>query len=319
MKIFFYTYFIFVLMTPEVICQSTRHIEGRIINQETNLPVKNITVYSDFDQDITDNSGLYNLDLSKCRDCAVGKRIFVSTYSEEYGFFQTHFGLTSDLKADIRIPRNPNLTGVMGIVKDLRTKRTITGVKVRIGVDGDPNVKDEIKTDSFGMYRFLLRRDKVGNIKYITIFFEDENGRYLSKHETKNIATFIDSFLEPNETPPVEIEIEGYKKTQVKVLPGNLIRIKSSGNVRLGPHVGSTDPDGLASGVAGFSLESYNINRSIRHGALMYRVSGDQEWKLSGKEVEFTTQQGGYLEFQINDNDQGNNSGAYKTRVIVTK
>ena len=51
----------------------------------------------------------------------------------------------------------------------------------------------------------------------------------------------------------------------------------------------------------------------------MCRISGENEWNLAGKEIEFIAQNEGYLEFQINDNQQSDNEGKYKVKVIVSK
>ncbi|QDK77742.1 hypothetical protein EXU85_03675 [Spirosoma sp. KCTC 42546] len=308
------------LISYESFSQTFRRIRGTITEEGTNLPVMAIKVFTDFNVTTTDALGRFELDLSSCKACTVGQRIALGTYNDDFGFFQKDVVIDRNLSiGTLSIPRNPNITGIMGIVKDVKTKKAIRNIKVRIGIDGNPNVRDEVKTDDFGMYNFRLRKDKVGNIKYVTIFFEDETGLHMPKHETKNIATHIETSLDPNESPAIEIEIKGYEKTQIKVYPGNLIRIKASGNIRLGSFVGSTDPDGIASGIAGFSLEGYNINRNIKHGALLYRITGDNDWKFSGKDIEFTAQKEGYIEFQVNDREQGNNSGLYKAKVIVIK
>lgn len=196
---------------------------------------------------------------------------------------------------------------------------SIKGIKVRIASEIETRVKGERTTDQFGMYNFLLRKEHIGNLKFATFIFEDEDGRYNSKIETNNIGSFAKTYLDINDTPPVQIEIDGFQKTLVKIYSGNIIKIKAVGNIRVGGWVGSSDPDGIKAGVAGISLESYNIVRNINHAALMCRISGENEWNLAGKEIEFIAQNEGYLEFQINDNQQSDNEGKYKVKVIVSK
>jgi hypothetical protein len=112
-----------------------------------------------------------------------------------------------------------------------------------------------------------------------------------------------------------ETEISQYTNTGIAINKGEQIFITATGSISVGPIVGSSGPDGLGSGFMGASLESYNIVPNFKHAALMYKLSQADDWIQCGSNYKFKADKFGFLIFQVNDNDQGNNSGSYKVTV----
>jgi hypothetical protein len=84
---------------------------------------------------------------------------------------------------------------------------------------------------------------------------------------------------------------------------GDHVWIVAQGEVRVGPFVGYVDPDGRDS----WLLSGYSIRPDVPHGALLCRLKGQSEWSYCGSDTEFQADSPGQLEFEINDNEQGNN------------
>ncbi len=66
---------------------------------------------------------------------------------------------------------------------------------------------------------------------------------------------------------------------------------------------------------------NYSISRQFGHGSLLCIYAGDSAWHECSKSCSFSlypSSPSGYLEFKINDSDQGNNSGAFKLDIKVT-
>ena len=88
--------------------------------------------------------------------------------------------------------------------------------------------------------------------------------------------------------------------------------------MKVGNWLGSSGPEGIP-GLFGISLEKYNIVPEFKHACLMYIIPGETEWRSCGVGVHFNAKTTGKLEitFEINDNTQGDNSGAYDVEIIV--
>jgi hypothetical protein len=115
------------------------------------------------------------------------------------------------------------------------------------------------------------------------------------------------------------LQVNELTQTNICVPAGSTISVRASGSIRVGPFVGVVDPEGTERGFMGATLgDSYDLVRSLPHGALMCRVTGEQDWRLCAANLTFQSPLDGCLEFQINDNDQGNNSGAFDVRVEVS-
>ncbi|MBB3971340.1 NfeD family protein [Mucilaginibacter phyllosphaerae] len=120
-----------------------------------------------------------------------------------------------------------------------------------------------------------------------------------------------------NEKPDLEevVYVNSFLNSDIPVIKGDKINITATGSISVGPVVGHSGPNGKESGVGSFSLEDYNIVPAYRHAALMYKLSEEDEWTECGDNFSFEADKDGSLIFQINDNAQSNNSGAYKVTV----
>lgn len=108
--------------------------------------------------------------------------------------------------------------------------------------------------------------------------------------------------------------------TRIMVRANDNIEVRARGRVRVGPFIGEVGPEGANDGQELWG-SSYSISRQFRHGSLLYSYTGDDEWHYCGKSCSFSlypSSPSGYLEFEINDSDQGNNSGAFELDITVT-
>jgi len=94
------------------------------------------------------------------------------------------------------------------------------------------------------------------------------------------------------------------------VTAGQTVRVQATGMVTVGMFLGSVTADGIENFVG-----TYDLVPGFRHGGLMCRISGDAQWSFCGDSYEFTAARTGCLEFEINDNDQSNNSGSFSVTV----
>ena len=109
--------------------------------------------------------------------------------------------------------------------------------------------------------------------------------------------------------------VNSHLNTHINVRKGELVQITAAGTINVGPFVGDSGPDGRESGLLGFPLAKYNIVREFRHAVLMFKLNEADNWVVCGANVKFRSAKDGELIFQVNDNDQGNNSGAYKVEI----
>ena len=121
----------------------------------------------------------------------------------------------------------------------------------------------------------------------------------------------------PKPKSQIGIDISGYIETNFEVHIGDSIVIRASGSMTIGRYVGQSTPKGKNSGLLNFPLTDYNLVKEFPHAALMYRINKDMDWKLCGNGVEFIAPKSGELEFQVNDNKQDDNSGAYQVEVVL--
>jgi hypothetical protein len=117
------------------------------------------------------------------------------------------------------------------------------------------------------------------------------------------------------EQPPTEAiadDVSGLTRSSAHVEKGQRVRILASGSIKIGGWAGTSQPEGRSSGFAGGDLSAYSIVSTYNHAALLYRVAGEADWLPYGQNCVFRAQRSGNLEFQVNDREQGNNSGSYK-------
>jgi len=112
-----------------------------------------------------------------------------------------------------------------------------------------------------------------------------------------------------------EISVEGFLNTKIKVQKGNKVFISATGSIKVGQFAGYSGPDGKEGGLFNASLEEYNIVSGFKHAALMFKLDESSNWKECGKNYKFTANKDGDIIFQINDNNQNDNEGAYTVTI----
>jgi hypothetical protein len=111
------------------------------------------------------------------------------------------------------------------------------------------------------------------------------------------------------------ILINTYTHTGIFVTKGENVSISATGAINVGPAVGDSGPDGRSTGLLYFSLTKYNIVKTFKHAVLMLKLNDLDPWTSCGSSFRFIANKDGEIIFQVNDNDQGNNSGAYTVTI----
>lgn len=126
-----------------------------------------------------------------------------------------------------------------------------------------------------------------------------------------------DSTPPPPEQPYFDriMNINCYNNTRIPVQTGETIAIRAWGSINVGPFVGDSSPDGRESGLFGVGLTKYDIVKTFKHAVLMFKLAEQDNWVACGSSFKFRSNKDGELIFQVNDNDQSNNSGAYTVEV----
>ncbi|HAD97173.1 MAG TPA: hypothetical protein DCG19_07180 [Cryomorphaceae bacterium] len=264
----------------------------------------------------TDATGEFEIDISSCINCLPGKTITLMVFNEEFGFHKLSETLNEDYSLLLEITRQPGKMGIVGTLKDSKSQKLLEGISVKILSAPYADKIPVVKTDQYGTFIIYLKKDLLGANQYLEMIFSDAEGRYMDKKETKNILAPFDVYMD--KTSEVHnLQVNSLTKTDIHVNPGDVIFIKATGSIKVGPWVGHSGPNGRMSGVGGADLSFYNIIEDMNHAALMCRISGDNTWRFAGEELEFYAQSSGFLEFEVNDRDQANNSGAYQVKIIL--
>lgn len=111
------------------------------------------------------------------------------------------------------------------------------------------------------------------------------------------------------------IKVNALLHTKIKIRIGEKVVISATGTINVGQWVGISGPEGKSGGVFGFPISNYNIVPNFRHALLMLKLQDADDWISCGANFEFTATKNGELIFQVNDNDQGNNQGAYEVTI----
>lgn len=116
-------------------------------------------------------------------------------------------------------------------------------------------------------------------------------------------------------TEPAAMQFNYYLKSEeFCVQPGDQVTITASGLIDVGTFAGDggeVGPEGTERGLLGAPMgDAYDLVTGFPHAALMYRVDGEPAWRSYADPTmrTFTAPRAGCLEFQMNDNDPGNNS-----------
>jgi hypothetical protein len=129
-----------------------------------------------------------------------------------------------------------------------------------------------------------------------------------------------------NRTPPRQsgtsisnqyvFNTNSYINTNLSVNPGDKIRVEASGRVRFGAFVGAGGPRGI------IISPQYNYFTDVPHGQLIGRIKQPGAEDLEGwfpiaEGREFVVRSSGVLEFAVNDNRPGDNSGSFRIQVTI--
>lgn len=118
---------------------------------------------------------------------------------------------------------------------------------------------------------------------------------------------------------------ETYRLSDICVQPGDGVTIKAAGLIKVGTFAGDggfVGPEGTERGALGLPIgNNYDLEPALPHSVLMFRIVGETVWRsyAAVPARTFTAPSAGCLEFQINDNDPGNNGNeALEITVSVT-
>ena len=237
-------------------------------------------------------------------------------------------------------PQNSNMH-LTGRVMNAKNKIAIHDAKVSVELSDVPQL---LFTDSEGIYHL----DTDADITEVNIRVEADGYEEYDRKVPIARTDIEDIFLTPvspprfmSKPPPVVppikpalssspagsyiILVNKLRKTEIKVIPGNHVHVEATGSIHVGKAVGDVTPDGkiyLGHGLLRIRIApSYNIVSGYPHGALIWRVQGEPDWKLCGSNADFDISSRGVLEFQINDADQSDNNphDYFHVNVAVTR
>jgi len=323
---------IFLLSITLLFSQNTDKITGIIYqknNSTSKLPVP--TGASVFIPGIssttTDDKGYYSLNLSNCKTCKAGEtvRIYVNS---DIGYTDMEYVIPSNpaMKPfDIGVTENSKLS-LTGIVRDKKTGKLLPGIKVTVVIQNYGIVIPSEVTNENGVFQIVIRKEGISTMQAIQLLFSDaDNGKYRDLEKVAFINQYEPIKVELEECGDCgerfKIDVSTHIKSPIKVTIGDLVIIKAGGKIRVGRLVGTSGPEGVATGVFNWSLEDYNHFKDWNHAVLVFRFGEEDEWKFYDDKMEnkHIAQHSGFIEFAINDKQQGDNSGAYDVEVIIQK
>ncbi len=113
------------------------------------------------------------------------------------------------------------------------------------------------------------------------------------------------------------LQVSSFVNSDICVTGGETLEIKASGSLSVGDWLGYVTPEGKDQGLFGVSLDSYNIVPKYSHGALLCKLTTEDIWRECGSEETFVAGNVGCLEFDINDIEKQNNSGAFSVTMTI--
>ena len=160
----------------------------------------------------------------------------------------------------------------------------------------------------------MIRAEDKGGTAIFLVRSTNEMRLIMLKHIFFTFSSLV-LLLSSSVNAQTNKEVNGYLLSEdICVQSGDSITITPSGLIRLGFFAGSAGPEGLPM-PSGF--EAYNLDGRYPHGALLCKIQGEYSWQYCGKALELTASTNGCLEFEVNDTDQGNNSGKFQVAVKV--
>ncbi len=279
----------------------------------------------------TDDQGYYSLDISRCAKCKAGATVSIYVNSS-IGHVERDYTITEDsaLKPfNIELTENGKLS-LTGTIADKRTGKLIQGIKVSALIQNSDTPAFSITNDQ-GIFEILIRKEGISDLQAIQLIFSDaDHGKYRDAKETVFINQYEPISVEMEECLDGcgfnrELKVNTHVQTDIKVEKGDIIIIKANGVMKIGNWIGTSGPEGRlnSSGILGVSLAAYNYNefKNWNHAVLVFRFGKEDEWKYyqKDKELKYRVPAAGYVEFAVNDTQQGDNEGAYDVEVIMRK
>lgn len=189
-------------------------------------------------------------------------------------------------------------------------------------VDIHKNQIDTLQTSlSLEIQRLKLSNDSIG--RRLT---ECQNNTYNPQVKGNgNIMPAIigsdgsNIYVNANEKPAYEtkLDVGELTHTAIEVHTGEKIFISATGSIKVGEIVGHSGPGGKEGGLFNYDLSPYNIVPGFKHAALMFKLADADDWIECGAQYKFTANKNGKLIFDVNDNNQRDNTGAYQVSVEI--
>ncbi|GAB4000523.1 hypothetical protein GCM10028807_53770 [Spirosoma daeguense] len=111
---------------------------------------------------------------------------------------------------------------------------------------------------------------------------------------------------------PTSLKVSTQLTKTIRLDKQGEINVKASGFITTGLFVGVSGPEGK-NGLLDIPIPELNIVPEFLHAALIYRINNETRWSYCGKECTIPTTGAQYMDitFNMNDNNQKDNSGAY--------
>lgn len=304
----FCTFFLF-LSTQLILGQ--KYLNGVV--QYSGHPVSGVTVYIFGASTCTDNLGRFSLPVKDCKSCVYGKEIKIYTNHTILGFAEHTFTIGNNFECNLTILKNFPSVLITGIVQSELSARALPGIEVKL-IGTDVSIESDF-TNKFGEFRFLVSKDVIGDRRGVRIQVIDTTGFYRPRYVMPQLFD-ISSFIVIDMRPPSQhrIIVVDYRMFDVSFSVGDLVSIKADGEISTNiiRRFNGNSPEGFYSNSAKLNSGRYNIVPQINHGALMYRISGENVWKPLGRERDILFEHSGFLEFQINTSKPQKIRGAFK-------
>lgn len=279
-------------------------------------PEKGVTIYTNFATSTSDNLGRFALNLDSCKSCKRGNKIKVYSFKSGVNTGIHDFVIDNYNSLNIELKRFEKNINIIGAAEDSDTKLPLAGIAIKLAIsDLDIPV---CRTDTAGMFYFKIPQSILSGGRQIPIIAIDESKRYVPMGENPSyceIGTFCKVFL--RSSPYKRVLISDHRKSGFCVQAGDLVHIITGGEMEFINTLGKSGPDGRSEQVIAVPVDSRRMYREFAFGALLYRITGENEWKPAGSEKRFIANVDGCLEFCINDTHLENTRGAYEVMVAI--
>lgn len=139
-----------------------------------------------------------------------------------------------------------------------------------------------------------------------------------TSHYTSVVATSRPAYTPTPTTKYYSLSISQRTTLSVLLHASDQVSVVATGKILVSPLLGVyATPDGVNDGEE-FFLGGASKTSDFRHGALLCSMTTETYWHKCGSSYSFTVSGGNdYLEFDINDDDQSNNSGEFSVTITI--